>query len=121
MNISDDPTLAGMLLYKLKEGEIKVGTSENEDNDIKINALGMHKKHCVFTRVGREIFIEPGVQDGKIMVNGLVITEKKTLKHLDRIVLGAANSFKLIIPGEKANVNQSLIRFGEFIDDKLAA
>lgn len=36
-------------------------------------------------------------------------------------MLGAANSFKLIIPGEKVEVNQSLIRFGEFLDDKLAA
>ena len=27
MNISEDPTLAGMLMYKLKEGEIKIGTN----------------------------------------------------------------------------------------------
>lgn len=59
----------------------------------------MHKKHCTFTRSGKDIFIQPGVQDGKIMINGLIITEKKKLKHLDRIMLGAANSFKLIIPG----------------------
>lgn len=28
MNISEDPTLAGMLIYHLKEGEIAIGTSE---------------------------------------------------------------------------------------------
>lgn len=27
MNISDDPTLAGMLLYNIKEGETNIGTS----------------------------------------------------------------------------------------------
>lgn len=28
MNISDDPTLAGMLLFNLKEGVINIGTNE---------------------------------------------------------------------------------------------
>ena len=28
MNISEDPTLAGMLMYHLKDGEIKIGTNE---------------------------------------------------------------------------------------------
>ena len=59
----------------------------------------MHKRHCTITRSGKDIYIEPGIQDCKVMVNGLVVKEKKKLKHLDRIMLGAANSFKLIIPG----------------------
>ena len=28
MNISDDPTLAGMLLYNIKQGETNIGTNE---------------------------------------------------------------------------------------------
>lgn len=28
MNISEDPTLAGMLIYHLKDGVVKIGTSE---------------------------------------------------------------------------------------------
>ena len=47
MNISQDPTLAGMLMYHLKDGEIKIGTNEVDDNDIKLNALGIQKRHCV--------------------------------------------------------------------------
>lgn len=49
MNISDDPTLAGMLLYNIKEGETNIGNSEGAENEIKINSLGMHKRHCVIT------------------------------------------------------------------------
>jgi hypothetical protein len=30
MNISEDPTLAGMLLYDIKEGETQIGTKEAE-------------------------------------------------------------------------------------------
>ena len=52
MNISEDPSLAGMLMYKLKEGEVKIGTNEAEDNDIKLNALGVMRKHCTIVRNG---------------------------------------------------------------------
>ena len=112
MNNSDDPTLGGVLIYPLKEGETKVGTAELEENDIKINALGMHKRHCIFTQTNGEVYIEPGIQDCKVLVNGTRIKDRLRLKHLDRIVLGSGNSYKLIIPGEKAVVNQSLIRYG---------
>ena len=30
MNVSEDPTLLGMLLYDLKEGETKIGTKDAE-------------------------------------------------------------------------------------------
>ena len=46
MNISEDPTLAGMLIYHLKKGETTIGTNEAEENNIKLNALGIMKRHC---------------------------------------------------------------------------
>jgi hypothetical protein len=46
MNISEDPTLAGMLIYYLKDGETSIGTNEAEENQIKLNALGINKRHC---------------------------------------------------------------------------
>jgi hypothetical protein len=30
MNVSEDPTLLGMLLYDIKEGETRIGTKEAE-------------------------------------------------------------------------------------------
>ena len=61
-----------------------------------------------------------------MFVNGQLITEKLELSHLDRIVLGHANTFKLIIPGKivKDDLRQSLSfggRYGEFLDDRLNA
>lgn len=49
MNISEDPTLAGMLMYHLKTGVTTIGTNEAEDNNIKLNALGIMKRHCTIT------------------------------------------------------------------------
>jgi hypothetical protein len=46
MNISEDPTLAGMLIYHLKEGTTSIGTKDDEENDIKLNSLGISKRHC---------------------------------------------------------------------------
>ena len=41
MNISDDPSLTGCLVYYLKLGENKFGT--NKDCDFIINGLGIRK------------------------------------------------------------------------------
>ena len=78
----------------------------------------MHKRHCTITSENGQIFIEPKI-DAKVIVNGATVVGKKKLKHLDRIILGHANAFKLIIPGAKAQANISMIKYGEFLDDKL--
>ena len=119
MNISEDPTLAGMLIYHLKQGDTNIGTNEAEDNTIKLNALGIMKRHCKITHEeGMKISIEP-LPECKLFVNGLLVTQKKSLKHLDRITLGHANTFKLVIPGGVVNVLNSVVRFGQYLDDRL--
>jgi hypothetical protein len=53
------------------------------------------------------------------------VGEKKLLKHLDRIVLGHANTFKLVIPGQQVteDLRQSVTmgkKYGEYLDDRLS-
>lgn len=74
---------------------------------------------------GGDISIEP-LLDAKVFVNGALITKKTNLKHLDRITLGHANNFKLIIPGKSSpdELRESMVsggQFGEYVDDKLSA
>lgn len=76
------------------------------------------KKHCTITKEGDSIFIIPN-QDCKLFVNGLNTTSKKQIKHLDRITLGHANTFKLIIPGQKLDLIGIVARYGQFLDDRL--
>jgi pSer/pThr/pTyr-binding forkhead associated (FHA) protein len=125
MNVSEDPTLLGMLLYDIKEGETKVGTKEGEENHVKLNVLGIMPRHCSFFNEKGRIFIQPN-QEAKVFVNGVLLNKKQELNHLDRVTLGHANNFKLIIPGKGSldDLRQSMVSsgaYGEYLDDKLSA
>jgi predicted component of type VI protein secretion system len=63
------------------------------------------KRHCAIINKNGNIYIVP-TQDSKLFVNGLNVGDKKQIYHLDRITLGNANTFKLIIPGKKSHVKQ---------------
>ena len=59
-------------------------------------------------------------------MNGTIITQKLELHHLDRITLGHANNFKLVIPGKGSadDLRNSMVtggKYGEYLDDKLSA
>ena len=125
MNVSEDPTLLGMLLYDLKDGETKIGTKDADENHVKLNVLGIMPRHCSIRNEKGSIFIEAN-PEAKVFVNGALITKKVELNHLDRITLGHANNFKLIIPGKGMvdDLRQSMAavgKYGEYLDDKLAA
>lgn len=47
------------------------------------------------------------------------MTAEKQIRHLDRITLGHANTFKLIIPGQKVDLLQAVARYGQLLDDRL--
>lgn len=76
------------------------------------------KRHCTIESKGDQIFITPK-QDCRLYINGLNITEKRQIKHLDRITLGHANTFKLVIPGQKVELLQTIARYGQFLQDRL--
>ena len=59
------------------------------------------QRHCAMFNEKGEISIEP-FPEAKVFVNGTLVTKKTSLKHLDRITLGHANNFKLVIPGKSS-------------------
>ena len=104
MNVSDDPTLLGMLLYDLKEGETKIGTKDVDENNVKLNVLGIMPRHCSIHNQKGKISIEP-YQEAKVFINGTIVTGKKEISHLDRVTLGHANNFKLVVPGKASSAD----------------
>ena len=61
-----------------------------------------------------------------MFINGSLTAQKTELNHLDRITLGHANNFKLVIPGKGTadDLRQSFVgggKYGEYIDDKINA
>ena len=115
MNVSEDPTLLGMLLYDLKEGETKIGTKDADENHVKLNVLGIMTRHCSMYNEKGNISIQPN-PDAKVFVNGALVSKKTSLHHLDRITLGHANNFKLIIPGKGSadELRQSMVMTGQY-------
>ena len=115
MNVSEDPTLLGMLLYDLKEGQTKIGTKDADENHVKLNVLGIMTRHCSMFNEKGQIYIQPN-PEAKVFVNGALISKKTVLHHLDRITLGHANNFKLIIPGKGSadDLRQSMTMTGQY-------
>ena len=72
-------------------------------------------RHCSFFNDKGVISVVPNTE-AKVFVNGAMITKKKDLNHLDRITLGHANNFKLIIPGKGTtdDLRQSMAFNGQF-------
>lgn len=99
MNISDDPNLADCLIYYVKHGKNKVG-SDKAKNDILFKGLGMGEEHCLLVNKGdKTLHVE--VKDSekcKVLMNGVRIKGKAELHHLDRVVFGHGNSYKVLIP-----------------------
>jgi len=90
-----------------------------------LNALGIMTRHCSIINEKGNIFIEPK-PEAKVFVNGSLIKKRVGLNHLDRITLGHANNFKLVIPGKGSvdDLRNSFAgggKYGEYIDDKLSA
>jgi hypothetical protein len=62
-----------------------------------------------------------------VFINGTITTEKREVNHLDRVTLGHANNFKLVIPGKSTatddlnSLESKGSIYGDYIDDKLKA
>mmetsp|Transcript_32049 Transcript_32049/g.90145 ORF Transcript_32049/g.90145 Transcript_32049/m.90145 type:complete len:744 (+) Transcript_32049:214-2445(+) len=119
LNISDDPSLSGSLLYFLRsEPDIStVGSSGPESiapNNIRLEGLGIPARLC-------EIRYSPGsgsvrickvsgeAEMGRLLVNGrpLEAGAPVELKHADRLVFGWAFCFRLIVQGSGAPAGES--------------
>ena len=73
MNISDDPSLAGLLVFQIKEGKLEIGKNPAA-NGIKVNGLGMQDSHVTLTNTGNsKVTVKPN-GNSRVLVNGQFIT-----------------------------------------------
>lgn len=102
VNVSDDPSLAGCLVYFLKAGDSTIGTDAN--STITMNGLGMGQHHAkvVVSKDFNSLSITPvNPELGWVLINGSTIKAKTDLKHKDTLTFGIKNSFKVVIPKQK--------------------
>mmetsp|Transcript_94625 Transcript_94625/g.187482 ORF Transcript_94625/g.187482 Transcript_94625/m.187482 type:complete len:935 (-) Transcript_94625:101-2905(-) len=111
VNISEDPSLSGCLLYYLRPGEdATLGAAK--ENKIVLKGLGIQPYMCSFrnernktvmlTLLGPdgEKLEREGVSQktARVLVNGSATSGVTKLRHMDRVILGHAYCFRLIIP-----------------------
>jgi hypothetical protein len=130
MNISDDPYLAGSLVFYLHpDVETKVGS--DTQCDLVLTGVGIKPFMCsVFlpsvdsdivtltrlTVTGEALAVASSSGDaprsspvedasvGRVLVNGKLASSKCELHHTDRIIFGHSACFKLILPAGKKNL-----------------
>lgn len=113
VNLSDDPLLAGCLVYNIKPGSTAVGNVEfpSTTSEIRLNGSKILREHCTFENADGNVTIVP--KDGAaVMVNGLRIDKSKKLRSGNRIILGDFHIFRFNHPLEARaeRKEQSLLR-----------
>jgi len=89
VNISNDPSLTGFLLFLIPAGAVTVGSGEN--CEIHINGNLIEQQHCTLARDDESVVVIP--KDGETYLNGHLVTETKKLEGGDRLVFGSTHFF----------------------------
>ncbi|KAL2098568.1 hypothetical protein ACEWY4_005048 [Coilia grayii] len=121
LNINEDPQLSGVVKLFIQEGDWDIGLSEGTSRTITIKGLGIQERHAVFTNEDRGVSITP-VSGAKLMVNGLPITYRTELQHLDRLILGSSSTYLFVgFPCERGAEDWSRYDYDYFQSELAAA
>ncbi|CAK9033785.1 unnamed protein product [Durusdinium trenchii] len=101
LNISDDISLAGRLLYFLPEGPpISIGSEES--NRIRLMGLGIPDHLCDILVVagGKGVEVQHCGRGGRLVVDGVPVSDNQAIALYNgaRIIFGRAFAFRLVIP-----------------------
>lgn len=98
INLNEDPTLSECLLYYIKDGVTKLGTSEAEPpQDIQLSGSHILKEHCEFHNDNGvvSVIIKP---EALVYINGRKIVEPEVLTTGSRVILGRNHVFRFQHP-----------------------
>ncbi|NXA32687.1 KIF28 protein, partial [Eudromia elegans] len=118
LNINEDPQLSWVLKHFIQDGSCDVGQSTS--NAIVLKGLGILDKHATFTNAGGKVTVTPGPKC-RAAVNGVPVTGRTKLQHLDRVILGSNSAFLYVgPPAERTDEDMSRYDY-EFFQSELAA
>jgi len=131
VNISEDPSLSGALIYFLAENTA-TWIGAGKDNKIEMKGLGITNFMCSLHNTDNDrVFLtlinqegkplEKGqTRQGRLLVNGKPPAQDTELKHMDRVMFGHAYLFRLVIPlhaDDPGRITQEAVSAG--IEDAL--
>ncbi|KAF4101992.1 hypothetical protein G5714_016792 [Onychostoma macrolepis] len=121
MNINEDAQLSGVVKLFIQEGEWDIGLADNSPRSLCIRGLGIQEKHAVFSNQQRRVSITP-VSGSKAIVNGVPVSKRIELQHLDRLVLGSNGTYLFIgFPSERSVEDWSRYDYDYFQSELAAA
>ncbi|XP_063040301.1 kinesin-like protein KIF28P [Engraulis encrasicolus] len=121
LNVNEDPQLSGVIKLFIQEGDWDIGLSEGSSRTITIKGLGIQERHAVFTNEERRVSLTP-VSGSKVMVNGLPISQRTELQHLDRLILGSSSTYLFVgFPCERGADDWSRYDYDYFQSELAAA
>ncbi|XP_006198949.1 kinesin-like protein KIF28P [Vicugna pacos] len=119
LNVNEDPQLTGVLKYFIQAGSCDAGQAAS--NAITLQGLGISDKHASFTNLDGKVTVTPHSKC-KVVVNGVPITTKTKLQHLDRIILGSNSAYLYIgLPSERGGEDLSRYDYDFFQLERAAA
>uniref|UniRef100_A0A8D2BV20 Kinesin-like protein n=1 Tax=Sus scrofa TaxID=9823 RepID=A0A8D2BV20_PIG len=119
LNVNEDPQLTGVLKHFIQAGSCDAGQAAS--NAIILQGLGISDKHASFTNSDGKVMVTPHGKC-KVIVNGVPITTKTKLRHLDRIILGSNSAYLYIgFPSERGSEDLSRFDYDFFQLERAAA
>ncbi|XP_027832124.2 kinesin-like protein KIF28P [Ovis aries] len=119
LNVNEDPQLTGVLKHFIQAGSC--GAGQAASNAIILQGLGISDKHASFMNSGGKVTVTP-YGKCKVIVNGVPITTKTKLRHLDRIILGSNSAYLYIgFPSERGSEDLSRFDYDFFQLERAAA
>merc|ERR1719379_2303707 len=94
VNMSDDPLLAGAVMYQLSEGKTVLGATAEGQNGgavyISLRGIGVDQNMVQLERDGSTVEAVPQPVDGafpRVLVNGVRLKRRAAIAHGDRIIV----------------------------------
>lgn len=98
INLNEDPTLSECLLYYIKDGTTRLGTSEaTVAQDIQLSGSHILQEHCVFQNDNGVVSIIPS-PESLVYCNGRKVVEAEVLTTGSRVILGKNHVFRFQHP-----------------------
>ncbi|KAK3749140.1 hypothetical protein QZH41_009819 [Actinostola sp. cb2023] len=98
VNLNEDPLMSECLLYYIKDGITRVGSSQAKSHqDVQLSGTHILDEHCVLESFDNVVKITP-CESSRTFVNGKLIVEEKILISGDRIILGNNHVFRFNHP-----------------------
>lgn len=120
VNLNEDPNLSECLLYYIKDGLTRLGTSEaNVPQDIQLCGSHILKEHCTFENRSGVVTLIPH-KDALVYLNGRKLVESEVLTTGSRVILGKNHVFRFTHPELAREIREKAVNEIPECDSEIA-